>query len=160
MGYTKRQFVEGAGEEIGMASYVFDIPPETLDAWLRRLDAMMAEWNGQGIRLGYPIPNNPDDSELDQETVVPNWANTAIITNLAIRIAPGEGKAVTAETKSIAFKSFNIVASRSATVPQMQLPGTMPLGSGNRWYPVGTNFVTPPQNTNVPLPEDDVTFAN
>lgn len=160
MGYTKRQFVEGAGEEIGMASYVFDIPPETLDAWLRRLDAMMAEWNGQGIRLGYPIPSNPQDSDLDQLTVVPNWANTAVITNLALRIAPGEGKAISPETKATAFRSFNTVLGRSTTPPQMQLPGNTPTGAGNRWYGWGRNYVTPPQNTNVPLPEDDVTFSN
>lgn len=160
MGYTKRQFVEGAGEEIGMASYVFDLPPETLDAWLRRLDAMMAEWNGQGIRLGYPIPSNPEDSDLDQRTVVPNWANTAIITNLALRIAPGEGKSISPETKATAFRSFNTVLGRSTTPPQMQLPGTTPIGAGNRWYGWGRNYVTPPQNTDVPLPEDEVTFSN
>jgi hypothetical protein len=54
MGYTKRQFISAAFEEIGLASYVFDLQPEQLQSALRRLDAMMADWNAKGIRLGYP----------------------------------------------------------------------------------------------------------
>ena len=40
MGWTKRQFVTQAFEEIGLASYVFDLTPEQLQSALRRLDAM------------------------------------------------------------------------------------------------------------------------
>ena len=56
MGYTKRQFVEAAHDELGLSSYVFDMPTEQLQKTMRRLDAMMAEWNAKGIRLGYPMP--------------------------------------------------------------------------------------------------------
>jgi hypothetical protein len=87
MGYTKRQFVTSAFEEIGLADYVFDLQPEQLEAALRRLDSMMAEWNAAGIRLGYAMPSSPQDSDLDTETNVPDSAWEAIITNLAIRIA-------------------------------------------------------------------------
>ena len=51
MGYTKRQIIEAACEEIGLANYAFDMQPEQLQAMMRRLDAMMAEWNAKGIRL-------------------------------------------------------------------------------------------------------------
>jgi hypothetical protein len=59
MGYSKRQFISAAFEEIGLASYVFDLQPEQLQSAMRRLDAMMADWNGKGIRLGYPLPSAP-----------------------------------------------------------------------------------------------------
>jgi hypothetical protein len=65
--YTKRQFITAAFEEIGLASYVFDLQPQDLQTALRRLDAMMAEWNGKGLRLAYPIPLSPEDSDLDTE---------------------------------------------------------------------------------------------
>jgi hypothetical protein len=52
MSYSKRQFVEAAFEEIGLASYVFDLQPEQIDSACRRLDTMMAQWNAVGIRLG------------------------------------------------------------------------------------------------------------
>ena len=42
MGYSKRQFVEAAFEEVGLAAYAFDIQPQQLESALRRLDAMMA----------------------------------------------------------------------------------------------------------------------
>mgnify|MGYP000518919073 CR=1 FL=1 len=45
MSYTKRQFVIAAFEEIGLASYTFDITDDELSSACRRLDAMMAEWN-------------------------------------------------------------------------------------------------------------------
>jgi RNase H-fold protein (predicted Holliday junction resolvase) len=59
VGYSKRQFVEAAFAEIGLASYAFDLQPQDLEQVLRRLDAMMAEWNAKGIRLGYPLPGSP-----------------------------------------------------------------------------------------------------
>ncbi|OYW93885.1 MAG: hypothetical protein B7Z23_04325, partial [Pseudomonadales bacterium 32-61-5] len=88
MGYSKRQFISAAFEEVGLASYVFDLQPQQIESALRRLDAMMAEWNAKGIRLGYPLPNSPESSDLSAESQVPDSANEAIITNLAIRIAP------------------------------------------------------------------------
>ena len=55
MAYTKRDIVNQAFGEIGMADYVFDLQPQQLDSALRQLDMMMATWNGKGIRIGYPI---------------------------------------------------------------------------------------------------------
>lgn len=72
MGYSKRQFVAAAFEEIGLASYVFDLQPEQLQSALRRLDAMIADWNGKGIRLGYPLPGSPQYSDLDEPSEVPD----------------------------------------------------------------------------------------
>ena len=88
MGWTRRQFVEQAFEEIGYASYVYDLEPEQLESAGRRLDAMVASWNGKGIRLGYPLPSSPELASLDTETEVPDYANEAIYTNLAVKLAP------------------------------------------------------------------------
>ncbi len=122
MGYSKRQFVAAAFEEIGLASYVFDLQPEQLQSALRRLDAMIADWNGKGIRLGYPLPGSPQYSDLDEPSEVPDSANEAIITNLAIRIAPGYGKVVMPETKAVAKDSYNTLLQRAtAPIPQ-QMP--------------------------------------
>ncbi len=132
MGWTKRQFIAGAFEEIGMASYVFDLQPEQLQSALRRLDVMMADWNGKGIRLGYPLPSSPQDSDLDEQTNVPDSSNETILTNLAIRLAPGYGKTVSPDTKATARNSYNTVLSRATFPSEQQLPGTMPAGAGNK----------------------------
>lgn len=148
MGYSKRQFVAGAFEEIGLASYVFDLQPEQLQSALRRLDAMIADWNGKGIRLGYPLPGSPQDSDLDEPTLVPDSANQAILTNLAIRIAPGYGKVVMTETKAVAKDSYNTLLQRATMPPEQQLPSTMPAGSGNKpWRVYDNPFICPPVDT-------------
>lgn len=136
MGYTKRQFVTGAFEEIGLADYVFDLSPEQLEGALRRLDAMMMEWNAQGIRLGYPSPSSPQDSDLDTETNTPDSAWEAVITNLAVRIAPGYGKTVSPDTKMLAKNAYNVLLQRATFPLEQQLPSTMPSGAGNKpwWY--------------------------
>lgn len=140
MGYTKRQFVNGAFEEIGLAGYVFDLQPDQLQGAMRRLDAMMAEWNAKGIRLGYPLPGSPNAGDLDTETNAPDSTWEAIITNLAIRIAPGYGKVVAVETKAIAKDAYNTLLQRSAFPLEMQFPTTMPTGAGNKPWELDGEF--------------------
>jgi len=144
VGYTKRQFVTGAFEEIGMADYVFDLQPEQLEGALRRLDSMMMEWNAQGIRLGYPIASSPQDSDLDTETNTPDSAWEAVITNLAIRIAPGYGKTVSPDTKMLAKNAYNILLQRATFPLEKQLPETMPIGQGNKPWRWDNPYVYPP----------------
>lgn len=132
MSWTKGQFVNAAFEEIGMATYVFDLDADQLQGALRRLDAMMASWNAKGIRLAYPLPSSPDNSDLSDPTNVPDSANEAIFTNLAIKIAPGYGKVVSADTKMTAKQSLQTLMSRAAYPMEKQLPSTMPSGAGNK----------------------------
>lgn len=145
MGYSKRQFVTAAFEEIGLASYVFDLSPEQLESALRRLDAMMAEWNAKGIRLGYPLPGSPESSDLDAESTVPDSANEAIITGLAIRIAPSLGKQLMSETKVTAKMAYNTLLARACQPIEKQLPGTMPAGAGNKPYGDLDQFISKPE---------------
>lgn len=145
MGWTKRQFVTQAFEEIGLAAYVYDLTPEQLQSALRRLDSMMASWNAKGIRLGYPIPSSPQNSSLNEETNVPDSANEAIYTNLGIRIAPGFGKTVSTDTKATAKTTYDTLLSRAAMPPEQQLPGTMPAGAGNKpWRTYDNPFLNRP----------------
>ena len=129
MSYTKRQFIEEAYGELGMASYVFDLEPETIHRALRRLDAMMAEWNGRGIRLGYPLPDSPDDSDLDELAQVPDRANQAVILNLAVRLAPGHGKTPSPQTLAAAKGALDGLMARAAIPSEVQITG-LPRGAG------------------------------
>jgi hypothetical protein len=132
MGYSKRQFVSAAFEEIGLASYAFDLQPQQFESALRRLDSMIADWNGKGIRLGYPLPSSPQFSDLDAQSEVPDSANEAIITNLATRIAPSYGKQVMPQTMVTARNAYQTLLSRATMPFEQQLPGTMPSGAGNK----------------------------
>jgi hypothetical protein len=146
MGYSKLQFVQAAFEEIGLAAYVFDLQPQQIESALRRLDAMMADWNGKGIRLAYPIPSSPENSNINAETGVPDSANEAIITNLAIRLAPSYGKQVMPQTQTVARNAYQTLLSRATTPAEQQMPGTMPAGAGNKpWRLYDDPFLRRPE---------------
>lgn len=147
MSYTKRQFINQAFSQIGLAHYQFDLSPEQLEAALQQLDSMMAVWNAKGIKLGYPIPASPQNSDIDQETGVPDVANEAISLNLALRIAPTFGKALQQSTAAIAKMSYDNLLSLAAMPPQQQMPGTMPSGAGNKpWRTFDDAFLRPPSD--------------
>ena len=132
MSWTKQNFVTRAFEEIGIASYVYDLQPEQLQAAMERMDSMMATWNGRGIRVGYPIPGTPGGGNLTDDTGVPDWANEAIYTNLALRLAPTVGKNVSVETKNAAKTGFNVLLQRASYPDERQFPDTVPSGAGNK----------------------------
>lgn len=143
MSYTKREYVDMALEEIGLPGYEFDMQPEQLQMAKQRLDAMVATWNGKGIRLGYPIPDSPRSGELSDNANTPDSADEAIYLNLAIRLAPTFGKQVSADTRASAREAYNIVLARAVMPNEMQMPGTMPAGAGHR--SIDRNpFVNPP----------------
>lgn len=145
MGWTKRQFIDAAFAELGMSVYTFDMQPEQYQYALHRLDSMLAEWNERGVRLGYPIPLSPQQSDLDEQTNVPDRANEAILTNLATRIAPSYGKQVMPQTMATAQSSLNTIMRRAAMPQPMQMPRTMPSGAGNKpWIWASNPFVNPP----------------
>jgi len=134
MSWTKQQLITAAFEEIGMGS-AFNIQAEELESVLKRLDSMMAEWNVEGIRVGYPIAT-VGTSSLTTDTNVPDSATEAIITNLAMRIGPSFGKVIPRETKVTAKKAYGTLQMRALTQdPQSkQFPNTLPIGAGNKRY--------------------------
>lgn len=154
MGYSKRQIIEESYGEIGMASYVFDLDVDVLQRALRRLDSMMAEWNGRGIRLGYPIPASPDDSDLDELAQVPDWANEAIILNLAVRVAPGHGKTVSPQTLATAKRALDTILAKAAMPPEVQLTGLRGAGAKNTSRP----FLPAPTDSLTAGPDSELEF--
>jgi len=145
MGWTKRQYIEQAFAEIGLAGYIFDITPEELNTALRQLDSMIASWNGRGIRLAWPAPSSPQNSDLDDPTEAGDSANEAIYCGLAVRIAPTFGKTVGGQTQFFAKQGYDLLLSQAAQPIQKQLPRTMPAGAGNKpWRNYNGPFVRPP----------------
>lgn len=154
MSWTKRDFVSQALEEIGLASYVFDLQPEQMDSALKKLDSMMASWAAVGVQVNYPLGAN---SDLDDETGVPDAANEAIYKNLAIRIAPSYGKAIGADTRIGAKEAYDALVRLLVVVPQMQLPADMPLGAGHKRI---FDFTRKPVSNTIGNPSTDLEFIN
>lgn len=131
MSYTKRQLVLAAMAEIGLSSYSFDLSADQIEQALQRLDSLVAAWGARGIRLGFPLPGSPEASDANAETSLPDWAWDVLITNLAIRIAPSYGKAVSPETKAAARETYNTLLGRFSKPSEIRL-GPLPSGAGHK----------------------------
>ena len=122
---TKHSLVSRALEELGMADYIFDATPEELQSFLRRLNAIAAEWDGQGIRVGY---NFGDD--INAQAGIPDTADDCFALHLAQRMAPSFGKTVAPETRAAAASAFNALLVSRRVMPEVPLPAGMPIGTG------------------------------
>lgn len=147
MAWTKREFVVKAFEELGLAAYVFDLTPDQLLSACQRMDAMVAGWNANGVRISYPLATSPKTTSLDSNTNVPDYCNEAIYLGLACRLAPSLGKTISPETKMYADMAYSNMANQVA-IPthELQMPQTMPRGQGTKpWRNFNNPFVYAPQ---------------
>ncbi|MFJ1518463.1 packaged DNA stabilization gp4 family protein [Acinetobacter sp. ABJ_C1_1] len=133
MSWTKRQIIEQAYEELGLAAMFFDLQPEQIESARRKMDSMVAGWSTKNIQVGYPLPSEANSSDVDQETNVPDYAVEALYLNLAIKIAPSHGKAVSPETKIAAKAAFNTILQKAVSnPPKMNYSCELPSGAGNK----------------------------
>jgi hypothetical protein len=109
----KRDIVSKAFEAIGLGAYDFDLRPEDLQSGLEWLDLLVAEWAVKGIRIG--ATGGEGNGSIDEEAGVAPYAAGALIFALAIRIAPGYGKMVSAETKQVARESYDALLAQVIT---------------------------------------------
>jgi hypothetical protein len=136
---TKRTIVTMAFEEMTLAGYEFDAPPEEQFSALRRLDALMAEWAVSSLDVGYSFPAQMGGGDLDDESGVPDVALNAIAISLAERLMPTIGKTKSPETRVAQARAMNALRAYCATIPERSLANRTPLGSGNKpwstWQP-------------------------
>jgi P22 tail accessory factor len=126
MAWTKKQVIKQAYEELGIASYEFDVSPEEMQTGLRILDLLMAEWNIHGIRVSY---NSGDD--IAAQTGVPDWAVNALFLTLAVRLAPSLGKTPAAETKAAQKSAYSVLMAKMVAPTKISPAGYG--GSGSRY---------------------------
>lgn len=159
MGWTKSDLISQAFESVGLASDVFELSAEQQQKALRTLDAMMAEWNGLGIRLGYPVPSNPGASAPNQDSGIPDYANSAVYLSLGIRLAGTVGKPVSSTHLAAAQRGYNSLLSKAAMPPEMQFPTTLPCGAGQKpWRGDNRPFLLEPEDELEAGPDDEITF--
>lgn len=144
--WTKRLLVTKAYSDLAMAGYVFDLSPDEIQDAILGMDAMVAMWETQGIRIGYQATTNPEKTDPDQPSGIPDWANMAVYKNLAIVQAASFGKAVSPSLAVAAKAAYDgMLGVIAANPPQMQFKGNLPIGAGwKRNNYNGGPFVAPP----------------
>lgn len=149
-GPSKQDIIQLAYEECGQAGYEFELTPEEYQSALRRMDAMLSEWIGLGVDLGYNFPNNGTHGSPEEESGIPDAALNAVATQLARRIAPSIGKTLSSEANGAMAMAWTLLRSNYTVIPTRQLGRQTPRGGGNRGFTAGRAFFT---NT---LPTDEV----
>lgn len=147
MSWTKRQLVNEAYAELALAGYDFDLSPEEMQSGLRRLDAMMATWVGNGVQVGYAMAGSQDDSGLDQDSGVQMIGTEAVFLNLSCRIAASKGKAIAGSTIRSAKQAYDALVSSIAKsqVQEQQLAAGTPRGQGHKpWRTINSPYVQQP----------------
>ena len=154
MSWTKDQIVTAAFSELSLADdQGFDVTPEEKQRALYRLDAMLGIWAAKGVRLGYAFPADLAGSDLNSDSGLPDYANEPVYLNLARRLAPGFGKALSAETLKNAREGYDTLLWACAHPIEQQMPKTMPRGAGNKpWRTINRQFM--------PAPDEDPLQSN
>ncbi len=138
---TKGTLVNMALEEIGLAPYEFDFSAQEQASALRRLDALMIEWETEGLALNYNYPPAIGQSQPTDAAGIDDRAVNAAIQQLALRLAPAIGKTISSESKLAYSQSLNALRAMYAVIPSRCLQRGTPIGIGNKpwsvWRPFG-----------------------
>ena len=149
---TRGQIIGDAYETLGLASYVFDLTPDELATAFRLLDRMMAQWEGDGVALGYEAATGTP--ALGDAMTTPAYADEAVALNLALRLAPGQGKQPAGGLLRQARTAYALVRGRTLDVPRVQSARSPVRGGGDRrWWTNGDAVVTS-EDSIVTYPDD------
>jgi hypothetical protein len=158
MAWTKGELISEAFAELAIAGRDFDITPEEQQFALRRMDSMVTMWDARGIQIGYQLPRNPGESDLNAVTDIPDTAAEAVFLNLAIRLASAFGKALTQDTKTNARDAFDVLLRAAAMPMQQQMPNTMPRGAGNKHWQITQQPFFPTPEVDPLAADNDLDF--
>lgn len=149
MGWTKKQLILQAFEELGLSANVYDITPSQLESANNKLNAMLAMWALNGVRVGWNSPNTQYLDDVNNDSNAPDYANEAIYTNLAMRLASSFGKPVPAELRTLAISSYGHLINALTREPmQVQYCSLLPRGAGYKTT-TATFYPTPIDNLSV-----------
>ena len=142
MSWTKKQLIDYAFNELGLASYTYDMMPEQYQIALNKLDAMLALWNSAGLNISYNLTSINSNS-IEQDSGLADFMNEAVYLNLAIKLAPSFGKIVMPETKVSAKQAYSMALNKLVKPAPLQRDYFAIAGSGNQR---DTLFLQSPQD--------------
>ena len=133
---TTLDIIEDALREINVISEVDSASAEQGSYALRKLNQMMALWEERDIdNLGWYA--QPDTTGT---IPIPDYAELAVTTALAVAIAPKYGATVSPELAAVASSAFSTVQRKSISEKLTNADMShMPLGDGHYRYDIETD---------------------
>lgn len=134
MATNKDQIINQALRKAGLASSasLFGPEPEGQEDALVDLENMMAEWEIDGVQLGYIYAVDGADPDPSVDSGLPNWAISAVTANLAVRLLIDNLRPAPDELSNMAYQALEKVKSNLVTVPMLVRRNDMPTGIGNK----------------------------
>jgi len=155
MAWSKRQLVLAALKELGVVQRDTDATAEELADVCRRLDAMMASWDGDGLHLAYPIPAD-DAVDLAADSNLKSSAVRAVVANLALEIAPQFGREPSGLTLKSAKAGLDTLRTLAVTTSRQRLPGGVPRGAGGQRAGLSRSPFTPQPDPGITVGSDSI----
>lgn len=126
---TVEQVAKSALRRILVQGAELDLEPGEYQDFMDAMNHYMLDLNAQGIALGYTEVSN-----LADQVTVPTGALRGVITNMAIEVAPEYGGVVSDALVAAASDSLAAMRRLGFRIKSSRLPGTLPIGSGNKGF--------------------------
>lgn len=126
---TKRALINLAFEEIGIASYNFDIQPEQYLSALKRLDSLISIWQSKGLELLYVLSEPIEGISLEDEAILSDEAIKPAYSNLALDLCPMFGKSPSPINLKNAHITYKNLINSNVSIIEV-LPDKYVMGSG------------------------------
>lgn len=123
---TAKEVIEDALQEILVQAIEQPVLPVDFNKAARYMNRMMAEFEADGIVLGYINVDSAND-----EITIPDGAINGLIYNLALSLAGSYGVALKPDLAIKAKECKETMVKLSVNIPSTDLPETLPVGSGN-----------------------------
>lgn len=131
-GWTKLEIVNKALKDANIVGEGEDGTDEELFDGMVTLDAMMGQWDTDGIHLGYPIPPRPEVGNLSDDSHLTTSQIEPVVANLAVRLAAVLGRQLLPEYKAMATQGYDRLRNKKIKPGTYRMPNGIPAGMGNR----------------------------
>lgn len=123
---TANDIIVRALTRIGIRASETSLQADEIQDGIDLLNDMLIGWEEAGYNLGFsPVAGASD------EVRIPRGAKGAVIDHLALRMAPEYSRPVSQALAGSAVLSFNNMIAATINLSDVDMPATLPLGSGN-----------------------------
>jgi hypothetical protein len=138
---TANERVRSALQLLGADTPIKPARAETLNKTFKILQQMLALWNSQSINTSITMP-----TVIGDELGEPEQTQLAIDYQLAIKTASAIQKVATPDVRAQSRTLMQQLRNQFSPKPTTIYPGTMPIGTGNKTFPIGPTFYPDSEN--------------
>lgn len=148
MQINKGELVNGAYAIIRISGLTLTASPDEITAGIQEADDLASELKGRGVDVNWQQPSNYGLSDpADTSGLTPEMAGP-FKSILSLRLVDLFGKQATPSLAKRADDGMRALEQITVSVPQSELPSTLPFGSGNEWDYRSRRFYSEPAINN------------